>query len=105
MQMLLLLGNTLANFMNMDTTALQEHTRKPHGSYSAMVEYVHQLKEDIQPENWLRAGIALRVTSTPDKLETYSAFSGTGFVTITPDKVQILKRTTTIETMLLDEHP
>jgi len=103
MQKLLLPGNTLANFMNMDTTALQEHTRKPNGSRSVMVEYVHQLKEDIQPENWIRAGVALRVTSTPDKLESYSAFSGTGFLEIAPDKVQILKRTTTIETMLLNE--
>lgn len=105
MQKLLLPGNTLANFMNMDTTTLQEHTRKPNGSYSVMVEYVHQLNEDIQPENWVRAGVTLRVTSTPDKLESYSVFSGTGFLTITPDKVRILKRTTTIETMLLDEHP
>ena len=105
MQRLRLPGNTLANFMNMDTTTLQEHTRKPHGSYSVMVEYVHQLKEDLNPENWMRAGVTLRVTSTPDKLEYYTTFSGTGFVTITPDKVRILKRTTTIETILLDEHP
>ena len=83
----------------MNTTTLQN------GTYSVMVEYVHQLKEDIQPENWIRAGVTLRVTSTPDKLEYYTTFSGTGFVTITPDKVRILKRTTTIETILLDEHP
>ena len=89
--------------MNMDTTTLQEHTPKPHGSRSVMVEYIHQLKEDIQPENWMRAGVTLRVTSTPDKLESYSAFSGMGFLAIAPDEVRILKRTTTIETMLLDE--
>ena len=88
--------------MNMDTTTLQE--RKPYGTYSALVEYIHQLKEDTE-NGILRAGISLRVTSTPDKLEYYTTFSGTGFVTITPDKVRILKRTTTIETMLLDEHP
>ena len=82
----------------MNTTTLQN------GTYSALVEYIHQLKEDTE-NDILRAGISLRVTSTPDKLESYSAFSGTGFVTITPDKVRILKRTTTIETILLDEHP
>ena len=96
MQRLRLPGNTLANFMN--TTTLQD------GTYSALVEYIHQLKEDTE-NGILRAGISLRVTSTPDKLEYYTTFSGTGFVTITPDKVRILKRTTTIETMLLDEHP
>lgn len=91
----------------MDTTTLQEHTRKPNGSRSVMVEYIHQLKEDIQPENWLHGGVTLRVTSTPDKLESYSAFSGIGFLEIAPDKVQVLKRTTTttIETTPVDEHP
>ena len=68
---------------------------------SVLVEYIHQLKEDTE-NGILPAGISLRVTSTPDKLESYSAFSGTGFVTITPDKVRILKRTTTMETIPVD---
>ena len=106
MQRPLLPGNTLANFMNMDTTTLQEHTRRPNGSQSVMVEYIHQLKEDLDPENWVKAGLCVRVTSTPDKLESYSTYTGTGFATITPDKVRVLKRTTTttIETTPIDEH-
>jgi len=68
---------------------------------SVLLEYIHQLNEDIE-ENLIRKGVSLRITSTPDKLESYSAFTGKSFIEIPSEKVQILKRTTTVETMLLE---
>ena len=59
---------------------------------SVLVEYFHRLTEDL---GVLKEGISLRTTSTPSKLESYSAFNGTGFIVIHPDKVQVLQRTTT----------
>ena len=68
---------------------------------SVMVEYFHQLKEDLD-DNILRSGICLRTTSTPDKLQAYPAFNGLGFVVIAANKVQVVRRTTTIETMMVE---
>jgi hypothetical protein len=55
------------------------------------IEYIHSLTEDIGN---LKESITLRNTSTPSKLESYTAFNGTGFIQIPPEKVQVIRRTT-----------
>ena len=68
---------------------------------SVLVEYIHRLTEDI---GVLKEGISLRTTSTPSKLESYSAFNGTGFTVISPERVQVVRRTitTTVEAVILN---
>jgi hypothetical protein len=56
------------------------------------IEYIHSLTEDIGN---LKESITLRNTSNPSKLESYTAFNGTGFIQIPPEKVQVIRRTTT----------
>ena len=56
------------------------------------IEYIHSLTEDIGN---LKESITLQNTSTPSKLESYTAFNGTGFIQIPPEKVQVIRRTTT----------
>lgn len=58
---------------------------------SVLVEYIHRLTEDL---GVLKEGIPIRYTSTPSKLESYTAFNGTGFIEIPPEKIQVLQRKT-----------
>lgn len=58
---------------------------------SVLVEYIHSLTEDIGN---LKESITIRNTSTPSKLESYTAFNGTGFIEIPPEKIQVLQRKT-----------
>ena len=68
---------------------------------SVLVEYIHRLTEDI---GVLKEGISLRTTSTPSKLESYSAFNGTGITVIPLERVQVVRRTTTttVEAVILN---
>ena len=56
------------------------------------VEYIHRLLEDIGET--LKAGISVRRTSGPGKLECYTAFNGMEFVGIPREKVEVYQRTT-----------
>ena len=56
------------------------------------VEYIHRLVEDIGET--LKAGISVRRTSGPGKLECYTAFNGMEFVGIPSEKVEVYQRTT-----------
>jgi hypothetical protein len=68
------------------------------------VGYIHRLTEDIG--DTLKAGISVRRTSGPGKLESYAAFNGMEFVGIPREKVQVYQvttRTITEEVLVEDE--
>ena len=86
----------------MDALAERRNTNT---TRSILVEYLHKLLEDSGNGGNIVAGLTIRTTSTPSKLKTYTAYDGTGFIEISPEKIQVLQRTTTtiIEVVPVDQ--
>lgn len=63
---------------------------------TVQIEYVHRLSDDYELHSGvvLQAGVRVKSTSSPYKLESYPSFDGHGFTQIPPEKVQVYLVTT-----------